>query len=161
MTEPQAVDPDRHTTIAPILHRPELLALATRYALAADHCDADAFADVFEPDGVLRLADQFGSGPASVRGHAELATVPRALERYVKTLHILGTAGYSPGDDTATGEVYCVAHHLKDVGGALSDHVMYIRYTDAYRRDMTGMWRIVERVVHVDWSERKPVEPRR
>jgi len=145
--------------MGPVHHRPELLTLATRYALAADHRDGDAFADVFAPNGVLRLAAPFGSGPAALQGHAELATVPRALERYTKTLHIIGTAGYTAGEETANGEVYCVAHHLRDIDGGVRNHVMYIRYADSYRRDPEAGWRIVERVVHLDWSERRILPP--
>jgi hypothetical protein len=37
-------------------------------------------------------------------------------------------------DDSATGEVYCVAHHLIDDPEAVTSHVMLIRCPDDYQR---------------------------
>ena len=97
---------------------------------------------------------------ARVRGRDELADVITMIARYDKTFHMLGNARYDIADDTATGEVYCIAHHLaanpSREDGAPTDHVMYIRYRDDYGRDDHG-WRIVERRVLVDWRETRSI----
>lgn len=134
----------------------ELRALAYAYAHGADRDDRDAFLSAFHPDARLAVfTSSDDEEPRNVRqGYEELGTVPHMLSRYDKTFHFVGNQRYEPGEDgTATGEVYCLAHHLtKDVHGA-SDFVMHIRYLDVYRRTADGRWLIAERQVKPDWTE--------
>ncbi|MGE3326829.1 MAG: nuclear transport factor 2 family protein, partial [Acidimicrobiia bacterium] len=114
----------------------ELYALAAQYALAADRRDSQAFAAVFLNTGVLRIADRGNRQRSTpqVEGHDQLRTVPTVMERNDTTLHNLGTVGHRLDGNTASGEVYCIAHHLTRHGDETSDHVMFIRYFDTYRR---------------------------
>ena len=77
--------------------------------------------------------------PAGSAASERLAKVPEAIKRYPKTFHLLGQSTYDIGDGEATGEVYCIAHHLTpdDHGG--TDYVMFIRYEDTYRTDDDGV----------------------
>jgi hypothetical protein len=60
--------------------------------------------------------------------------------------------------EEATGEVYCVAHHLSSATpGEGDDYVMYIRYLDAYVREAGDDWRITRRDVITDAVERRDV----
>lgn len=144
----------------PLADRLALRELAARYAHAVDRRDRDMFLSVFHPDGTLVLTDY--SDPsvvtATLRGHGELAAVTARITRYDKTFHFVGTANYDVGRDQATGEVYCVAHHLTPGLHGGTDYVMLVRYQDRYsRRD--GRWAIDERRLVVDWTELRATNP--
>ena len=133
----------------------ELRALAESYAHGADRRDRDAFLSAFHPDArLLVFTNSDDDEPRGVReGHEALGAIPDMLSRYDKTFHFLGNHRYSVDGDTASGEVYCMAHHMTtDIHGA-TDFVMLIRYLDSYRRDPGGAWRISEREVRPDWTE--------
>jgi len=146
----------------------QLFDLSRTYARAADRRDPVEFVSVFAPDGRLSVCSV--ADPAVIRhtrrGSDELAAVPDALRRYARTFHFLGQATYTVRADggAATGEVYCIAHHLTvDATGAASaasaqNKVMYIRYRDEYGVDSTGAWRIAHRRVQVDWTEIRPAD---
>jgi hypothetical protein len=143
--------------------RAALRELAERYAAGVDRRDTELFLSAFDPEqGRLFVFDPSESPEprGTRRGRDELADVITAIARYDRTFHMLGNARYDIADDTATGEVYCIAHHLaaspSHEGGAPTDHVMYIRYRDDYGRDPHG-WRIVERRVLVDWRETRSI----
>lgn len=140
--------------------RESLLELSARYARAADGNDAAAFCALFEPDGVLRVAQTAtGSPPVrAFRGHSELITVTEGLVRYDRTYHMLGQALYDVAEDRATGEVYCVAHHFTVEDNEARDRVLYIRYLDNYRRGRDGWWRFTERELHIDCTETRTVD---
>jgi hypothetical protein len=133
-----------------------LRALADRYAAGVDRRDRDLFLSAFHEDGVLVLLDR--ADPTQVtatrRGHHELGAVTELITRYDKTFHFVGNARYEVDveHDYASGEVYCVAHHLTTGRHGGTDYVMMIRYLDTYtRRD--GRWGIDERRLVTDWTE--------
>ena len=92
-----------------------------------------------------------------------LARIPEVIQRYPKTFHMLGQSTYDIGDTEATGEVYCIAHHLtldEPAGpGTGTDYVMFIRYEDTYRPDGAGAWKFAQRRLRVDWTETRVVNP--
>jgi len=141
--------------------------LSRAYARAVDRGDVDGFVGLFTEDATLRLTAP--GDPATVthtiRGHQELAAVPRRMERYHRSFHLLGQATYGDDGHGPTGEVYCVAHHLTVRGGAAGepeptaeDLVLYVRYADRYRYrpEPDGRWLIADRLVQVDWTETRP-----
>ena len=88
-------------------------------------------------------------------GHDDLATATTFLARYAKTFHFVGNSIYEIDGDNATGEVYCVARHLRVRDDDTTDFVWFIRYIDRYeRRD--GTWLIADRTLRVDWTETHP-----
>ena len=140
-----------------------LRAVAARYAGGVDRRDADLFVSAFHPDGTLKVFRTTGDTPASsMAGHDELRPVTENIKRYPITFHFLGQSSYTLVDeDRATGEVYCVAHHLspgKGPNGETTDRVMYIRYADEYSRGADGQWRIAARELHPDWIEIHPIQ---
>ena len=105
-----------------------------RYALGADRRDVDLFLSAFAEGAVLRVFDPATADtPVSTRDTPErLADVIERLRTYDATYHQLAQSAYEgETGDSATGEVYCVAHHLDRGKG--TDFVMYIRYRDLYR----------------------------
>ena len=97
---------------------------------------------------------------------AATATIPRAGERvwampscvppvvgmYAVTTHFLGQQYVDVDGERATGETYCLAHHLSGDGDEQHNHVMSIRYLDDYQR-VDGRWLIARRRLVIDWTE--------
>jgi len=144
----------------------ELRSLAEQYARGVDRRDdVQGFVDLFLPDGVISVHDPSDSDePREIRGHERLARIPEVIKRYPKTFHLLGQSTYDIGDGEATGEVYCIAHHLtpddaapEEAGG--TDYVMFIRYEDTYRPDAAGAWKFAHRRLRVDWTETRAANP--
>jgi hypothetical protein len=143
-----------------------LRALGAQYAMSVDRRDPAGYVGVFLPDARLRIFDPADApAPTSeIVGVGELAKVIDRIGRYDVTFHLVGTARYDVQGDVATGEVYCVAHHVLR-GDPDTDDVMYIRYVDEYRRaggtgDRAGReWKIAERVLYVDFRERRTPSP--
>jgi hypothetical protein len=67
-------------------------------------------------------------------------------------LHLVGNRLYEASGDEATGQVYCVAHHIDDHGAVPVDRVLYIRYRDKYSGLSGASWRFQERCVEIEWS---------
>ena len=135
-----------------------LQALVAAYARHADRREPELVAALFEPDAVLRMVRRGDDGARlESRGHRQIASVVARLRQFPVTYHFVGTHSVAIDGDEASGEAYCVAHHLAphDDGGHV-DHVMHIRYVDRYRRTPDG-WRFVERETNVDWTVDQPV----
>ncbi|KAA9106594.1 nuclear transport factor 2 family protein [Microbacterium rhizomatis] len=118
--------------------------LSHRYALALDRDDRDAWRSLFSDDVVVE------SG-GSVRGLEDVLRIPRdQLARYQKTLHSVTTQHIVLDGDTASGEVYCVAHHLYEDFHQNRrspfdlSHNFLIRYEDEYARE-NGRWVFTKR----------------
>ena len=130
-----------------------LQSLVASYAHHADRREPELVAALFEPDGVLRMVRRGDDGaPAESCGHRHIASVIRRLRQFPVTYHLVGNHMVAIDGDDATGEAYCVAHHLaaREEGGHV-DHVMHIRYLDRYHRTDDG-WRFAERATCVDWT---------
>ena len=140
----------------------ELRSLAEQYAQGVDRRDdVDGFVALFLPDAAITIHDPSESTePREIRGAERLARIPDAIQRYPKTFHMLGQSTYDISDGEATGEVYCIAHHLTpgaQHGG--TDYVMFIRYEDTYRPNDDGAWKFAHRRLRVDWTETRAVNP--
>jgi ketosteroid isomerase-like protein len=128
--------------------------LAHRYAAAVDDRDVDAVAALFTDDGVLAVArppkhlDPVVEhvGPAGVReAMAALSVVPRTFHEVVGAVY-----------DGTTGRIACVAHHVVERDGVVTDVVWHLRYRDSYVETTDG-WRFARREVHVDLVSSHPL----
>lgn len=127
--------------------------LALSYARHADRREPELLAALFARDGELRMVRRGDTGPPTVsRGRAEITAVVARLRRLEATFHFVGNHTVDIAGDAATGEVYCLAHHVSARGHERIDHVMFIRYQDRYRR-YGEKWLFIERELHVDWTE--------
>jgi hypothetical protein len=140
--------------------RQELRSLAERYAQGVDRRDADIFVPLFHPDAMIVIHDPSETtDPRELHGLERIGKIPEVIARYTKTFHMLGQSTYDIGDGEATGEVYCIAHHLTpDVHGG-TNYVMYIRYEDRYAPDADGTWKFARRRLRVDWTETRAANP--
>ncbi|MCY4036136.1 MAG: nuclear transport factor 2 family protein [bacterium] len=140
--------------------REDLADLAAQYARCVDRGDPEGVAACFTPDGVLRIVNlaEGGKVVAERNGRDEIV---RAISRmsYDATFHFVGQQQTDIAGDTATGETYCIAHHLTipDDGSPATDYIMHIRYQDRFARVDAG-WRLAVRELHIDWTETRLTE---
>ena len=134
--------------------------LVEGYAHGCDRREPESVAALFTEDGRLEIYEEGDpdlARSARVRtGREEIAAALTRLSRYDVTTHLLGQHTVELDGDRATGETYCMAHHLSHVDGARHDHVLSIRYLDGYRRTPDG-WLIELRKLAVDWSDEREV----
>ncbi|WP_419919183.1 nuclear transport factor 2 family protein [Candidatus Poriferisocius sp.] len=140
--------------------REALADLVAEYARCVDRGDPEGVAACFAPDGVLRIVN-LARGGELIGERKGREQITRAISRmpYHPTFHFLGQQQVEVNGDTATGETYCIAHHLTvpDDASAAHDYIMYIRYQDHFARLDEG-WRFAARELHIDWTETRPVE---
>ena len=136
----------------------ELNQLAYRYAAAVDACDVSAFQSVFASDANLRVYRAGADAPyTDLKGHDQLALIPKAMRgMYLRTAHMMTNHLVDVRGNAATGEVLCIARHLSADPNDQTALNIIIRYRDRYIRLPEG-WRISEREIRFQWSERSTV----
>ena len=91
-----------------------------------------------------------------LHGREALAPVFDALNAYLATTHFNGQSTVELDGDRATGESYCLAHHLtQDQDGSRTLMVASIRYLDTFVKQ-DGAWLFAERRLMVDWTDTRP-----
>jgi hypothetical protein len=85
----------------------------------------------------------------------ELAPVFAELNKYDATTHFVGQSTiFTLTGDRATGEAYCLAHHVTVDGGKRRLMVASLRYLDTFVK-ISGVWLFAERRLYVDWMEER------
>jgi ketosteroid isomerase-like protein len=134
--------------------------LVDAYAHCADRRDADGQKSLFTEDThfVVYMEGQ-GSEPTQVLdGREALTPVFDDLNRYQATMHLNGQSTVALDGDRATGESYCIAHHLFTEDGERKLMVAWLRYGDTFVK-VDGDWLFAERKLYVDWTETRPSHP--
>ena len=134
--------------------------LVDAYAHCADRRLAEKQKSLFTEDThfVVYMNGQ-GTEPSQVLdGRAALTPVFDALNNYQATMHFNGQSTITLDGDRATGESYCIAHHLFTDGGERKLMVAWLRYGDTFVK-VDGTWRFAERDLYVDWTETRPSQP--
>jgi ketosteroid isomerase-like protein len=134
--------------------------LVDAYAHCADRRDADGQKSLFTEDThFVVYMDGQGSEPSQVLdGREALTPVFAALNAYQATMHFNGQSTIALDGDRASGESYCIAHHLFTEDGERKLMAAFIRYHDTFvRRD--GRWQFAERELYVDWTETRASRP--
>ena len=86
-----------------------------------------------------------------------LAPVFADLNQYDATAHFVGQSTiFALTGDRATGEAYCLAHHVTVDGGKRRLMLASLRYLDTFVK-MDGAWLFAERRLYVDWLEERPL----
>jgi hypothetical protein len=148
-----------HTEIgaAELADRVAIRELVDAYARCADRRDADGQKSLFIDDThFLVYMDGQGSEPTQILdGRESLTPVFEALNTYEATMHFNGQSTIALDGDRATGESYCIAHHLFTQAGVRKLMVAYLRYHDTFVK-LDGSWLFAERKLYVDWTETRP-----
>ncbi len=134
--------------------------LVDAYAHCADRRDADGQKALFTEDTHFAVYMQGqGSEPTQVLdGREALTPVFDDLNRYQATMHLNGQSTIALDGDRATGESYCIAHHLFTDRGERKLMIAWLRYRDTFVK-IDGDWRFAERNLCVDWTETRPSHP--
>jgi ketosteroid isomerase-like protein len=149
-----------HATISPLeaADRLAIRELIDAYAHCADRRDAKGQMALFTGDTrFLVFMDPTAAEPTQeLHGRESLAPVFDDLNQYVATMHFNGQSTILLDGDRATGESYCLAHHLK-VGqdGQRTMMIASIRYLDELVKQ-DGQWLFAERRLMVNWTETRP-----
>jgi hypothetical protein len=88
----------------------------------------------------------------NLRGRESLTPVFENLKTYEATMHFNGQSTVGVDGDRATGETYCLAHHVSSDGGRRSLMIAALRYQDGFVK-ANGTWRFAERRLYVRWTE--------
>jgi hypothetical protein len=84
-----------------------------------------------------------------------LAPVFANLNKYDTTTHFIGqTTIFTLTGDRATGEAYCLAHHVTVDGEKRRLMLASLRYLDTLVK-VDGAWLFAERLLYVDWMEER------
>ena len=134
--------------------------LVDAYAHCADRRDAKGQKSLFTEDThfVVYMNGQ-GSEPTQVLdGRETLTPVFDDLNRYQATMHFNGQSTVALDGDRATGESYCIAHHLFTDDGERKLMVAWLRYGDTFVK-VDGAWLFAKRNLYVDWTETRASRP--
>jgi ketosteroid isomerase-like protein len=152
-----------HTTISPTeaADRLAIRELVDAYAHCADRRDAKGQMALFTEDTrFLVFMDATAAEPTQeLHGRESLAPVFDNLNSYAATMHFNGQSTVWMDGDRATGESYCLAHHLT-VGqdGQRTMMIASIRYLDEFVKQ-DGEWLFAVRRLMVNWTETRPSTP--
>jgi hypothetical protein len=84
-----------------------------------------------------------------------LAPVFAELNKYDATTHFVGQSTiFSLTADRATGESYCLAHHVIVNDGRRRLMLASLRYLDTFVK-IDGSWLFAKRRLYVDWLEER------
>jgi hypothetical protein len=151
-----------HTQIAPTeqADRLAIRELVDAYAHCADRRDSEGQKALFTEDThFVVYMDGQGSKPTQVLdGRAALTPVFEALNNYQATMHFNGQSTIVLDGNRATGESYCIAHHVFTEGGERKLMVAHLRYDDTFVK-VDGGWLFAERKLYVDWTETRSSHP--
>jgi ketosteroid isomerase-like protein len=150
------------TEISPIEQSDRLAIreLVDAYAHCADRRDANGQKSLFTEDThyVVYMDGQGSEATYALDGREALTPVFDDLNRYQATMHFNGQSTITLEGDRASGESYCIAHHLFTDGGQRKLMVAWLRYRDTFVK-VNGGWLFAERNLYVDWTETRPSDP--
>lgn len=148
-----------HAAISPseAADRLALRELVDAYAHCADRRDAQGQMALFTEDTrfVVFMDARAAKPSQELQGRQALAPVFDNLNTYQATTHFNGQSTVTIEGDRATGESYCLAHHLSVADGKRTLMIASIRYLDIFTRQ-DGRWLFAERKLMVDWTDTRP-----
>jgi SnoaL-like domain len=149
----------KHTAISPVeaADRLAIRELVEAYAHCADRRDARGQMSLFAADAhfVVHMTATDPTPSQEFRSREALAPVFAELNKYDATTHFVGQSTiFTLTADRATGEAYCLAHHVTVDGGMRRLMVASLRYLDTFVKT-DGAWLFAERLLYVDWLEER------
>jgi ketosteroid isomerase-like protein len=149
----------QHVAISPTeaADRLAIRELIEAYAHCADRRDAKGQMALFTADThFVVFMDAKNPAPSQeLHSRDALAPVFADLNKYAATTHFLGQSTiFTLTPDRATGEAYCLAHHVTVDGAKRQLMVASLRYLDTFVKNQ-GEWLFAERRLYVDWLENR------
>ena len=131
--------------------------LVEAYAHCADRRDAKGQMTLFTPDThfVVYMDARNPKPSQELHSREALAPVFAELNQYHATTHFVGqTTILTMTSDRATGEAYCLAHHVTVSSGKRRLMLASLRYYDTFVK-VAGAWLFAERLLYVDWVDER------
>ena len=149
----------KHVAISPeeAADRLAIRELVEAYAHCADRRDAKGQMALFTTDThfVVYMNAKEPKPSQELRSREALAPVFADLNRYDATTHFVGQSTiFTLDGDRATGEAYCLAHHVMADAGKRRLMIASLRYLDTSVK-IDGVWLFAERRLYVDWIEER------
>jgi len=150
---------NKHSAISPgeAADRLAIRELVEAYAHCADRRDANVQMSLFTADTHFAVHMNAKDATPSQELHSREALAPvfAELNKYEATTHFLGQSTiFTLTEDGATGEAYCLAHHVTLEGGKRRLMLASLRYLDTFVKN-DGSWLFAERRLYVDWMEER------
>src|SRR5580700_437457 len=149
----------KHVSISPTeaADRLAIRELIEAYAHCADRRDATGQMSLFTEDTHFVVFMNAKDKAPSMELHSREALAPvfADLNKYDATTHFVGQSTiFTLSADRATGETYCLAHHVTVGGGKRRLMLASLRYLDTFAK-VDGAWLFSERLLYVDWMEER------
>lgn len=149
----------KHVAISPgeAADRLAIRELVEAYAHCADRRDAKGQMSLFTVDTrfVVFMNAKDPKPAMDLHSREALAPVFADLNKYNATTHFVGQSTiFTITSDRATGEAYCLAHHVTVNGAKRSLMIASLRYHDTFVK-IDGAWLFAERLLYVDWMEER------
>jgi hypothetical protein len=150
---------NKHITISPeeAADRLAIRELVEAYARCADRRNAQGQMSLFTIDThfVVYMNSKDPTPFDELHSREALAPVFADLNKYDATTQFIGqTTIFRLTNERATGEAYCLAHHVTIEGEMRRLMVASLRYHDIYVK-IAGAWLFAERLLYVDWLEER------
>ena len=147
----------KHLIISPqeAADRLAIRELVEAYAHCADRRDARGQMSLFTTDThfVVYMNAKDPTPTQELHSREALAPVFADLNKYDTTTHFVGQSTiFTLEADRATGEAYCLAHHVFMQDGKRRLMLASLRYLDTFVK-IDGAWLFAERLLYVDWLE--------
>jgi ketosteroid isomerase-like protein len=149
----------KHASISPTeaADRLAIRELVEAYAHCADRRDAKGQMALFTQDTHFVVFMNAKDPKPSMDLHSRdaLAPVFADLNKYDATTHFVGQSTiFTLSADRATGEAYCLAHHVTVDGEKRRLMIASLRYYDTFVKG-DGGWLFAERQLYVDWVDER------
>ena len=149
----------KHIAISPeeAADRLAIRELIEAYADCADRRDAKGQMALFTADThfVVYMNAKDPKPLQELHSREALAPVFADLNQYDATTHFVGQSTiFTLNGDRATGEAYCLAHHVTVDGEKRRLMVASLRYLDTFEK-IGGAWLFAERLLYVDWIDER------
>jgi hypothetical protein len=132
--------------------------LVDAYAHCADRRDIQGQLALFTENThfVVFMDGKSGKASMELNRRQDLAAVFDDLKKYEATTHFVGQCTVVLNGDRATGETYCIAHHVSLQEGKQTLFIASLRYLDDFAR-VNRKWLFAERKLIVDWTDTRAI----
>jgi len=149
----------KHISISPeeAADRLAIRELIEAYAHCADRRDARGQMALFTADThfVVYMDAKDPEPSQEMHSREALAPVFADLNKYHATTHFVGQSTiFTLTGNRATGEAYCLAHHVTVNDNKRRLMLASLRYNDTFAK-MNGAWLFAERLLYVDWVDER------